>query len=67
MKNREGNDSPDTSRAALVAIAREWLEAAGQTVAADAIVEISPLAALSADDLTRQSDDELTGEVFIGG
>ena len=56
VKNREGNDSPETAKAALVRIARDWLQQAGNTVGGNAVVEISPLAALCPDDLT------ITGE-----
>lgn len=66
VKNREGNDSPATTRSAMIRIAREWLEAAGQFVAADAVVEISPLAALCAADVKKQSDTEIQGQLFIG-
>ena len=66
VKNREGNDSPETSKAALIRIAREWLEASGHTVAADAAVEISPLAALCAADVQKQSETDIQGELFVG-
>lgn len=65
VKNREGSDSPETARAALINIARDWLQQAGQQLADDAIVEISPLRALEASDVNKQSDEELTGEVFV--
>lgn len=65
VKNREGSDSPDTARAAIASIGRQWLRGAGQSVADDAVIEISPLAALEADDVQKQSDDEITGEFFI--
>lgn len=65
VKNSEGNDSPETARAALSRIGHEWLRRAGQDVAADAIVEISPLVALEADDVRPVSVDVLTGEVLL--
>jgi UDP-N-acetylglucosamine/UDP-N-acetylgalactosamine diphosphorylase len=49
LKNRSGNDSPQTARAALVDNHRRWLEAAGAKVAEGAVVEISPLLAWDAD------------------
>jgi UDP-N-acetylglucosamine/UDP-N-acetylgalactosamine diphosphorylase len=50
VKNAPGEkrDSPDTCKAAMTALYREWLEAAGAKVAASAPVEISPLFALDA-------------------
>lgn len=54
VKNRSGADSPDTSRAALSRIGREWLAAAGYDVPADQPVEISPLQALDAEELTAR-------------
>lgn len=65
VKNREGNDSPETSRAAIAAIGRAWLRQAGQRVADDAVVEITPLRALSANDVAKQSDDQITGECLL--
>ena len=52
VKNRSGADSPDTSRTALSRIGREWLTVAGYDVPADQPVEISPLQALDAEELT---------------
>lgn len=54
VKNRDGADSPETSRAALSRIAREWLMAAGQKVAEDQPVEISPLLALDAAEMAQK-------------
>ncbi len=54
VKNRDGADSPETSRAALSRIGREWLMAAGCTVADDRPVEVSPLQALDADEMAQK-------------
>lgn len=54
VKNREGSDSPETSKAALMAQHRQWLRAAGATVVDNIPVEISPLVALEASDLQGQ-------------
>ena len=54
VKNRDGADSPETSRAALSRIGREWLAAAGVAVPDDRPVEISPLQALDADELASR-------------
>jgi len=51
VKNLEGDDSPATARAAMMAQHRRWLRQAGVDVPEDAAVEISPLFALDADEL----------------
>lgn len=51
VKNAEGADSPQTSRAALSRIGREWLKHAGIDVPEGTPVEISPLTALDVDEL----------------
>ena len=53
VKNHTGKDSPETSRAGLLALHREWLRAAGAEVIEGVQVEISPLAALDAEDVCR--------------
>jgi UDP-N-acetylglucosamine/UDP-N-acetylgalactosamine diphosphorylase len=40
VKNAEGNDSPQTAREALDAVARRWLDAGGIEVPADQWVEV---------------------------
>lgn len=51
VKNESGEDSPESARQAICTIHGEWLRRAGAQVPAGAAVEISPLAALEADDL----------------
>ncbi len=51
VKNNTGADSLETSQAAMMALHRSWLRAAGATIADDVPIEISPLVALSAEDL----------------
>jgi UDP-N-acetylglucosamine/UDP-N-acetylgalactosamine diphosphorylase len=51
LKNATGADSPESVRAALVALAADWLWQAGANVAAGAVVEVSPLVALGPEDL----------------
>lgn len=50
VKNAEGSDSPETSRAALSRLGRAWLEAVGRALPADSLVEISPLHGLTRSD-----------------
>lgn len=54
VKNHDGNDSPTTAKAALMALHRRWIREAGGQIADDVPVEISPLVALSADDLRQR-------------
>lgn len=54
VKNQSGKDSPETARAGLLRLHREWLETAGAVVADGVQVEISPLAALGPDDLRQR-------------
>jgi UDP-N-acetylglucosamine/UDP-N-acetylgalactosamine diphosphorylase len=61
VKNAEGSDSPATSREALIAIARDWIEAAGGIVEKNAPVEISPLYALDFEELQAKLEP---GQVF---
>lgn len=50
VKNRDGSDSPDTARAAMVQLHRSWLKRAdNRAVPDDGIVEVSPLYALDGD------------------
>jgi len=66
VKNATGSDSPDTSRAALSRIGREWLQQAGQSVDDDTVVEISPLMALTAEELAeRLTQGDVTVEDLI--
>lgn len=62
VKNKKGDDSPKTSRAALTRIGREWLQAAGHNFSADAEIEISPLTALDSEELTAKLK---SGEVSV--
>ncbi|HEY1375813.1 MAG TPA: UDPGP type 1 family protein [Gemmataceae bacterium] len=51
LKNATGADSPASVKAALTALATDWLRRAGAEVPAGAVVEISPLFALEPDDV----------------
>jgi UDP-N-acetylglucosamine/UDP-N-acetylgalactosamine diphosphorylase len=54
VKNASGDDSPQTARAALLALSAERLRSAGATIAEGARVEISPLFALDAEELAQK-------------
>lgn len=56
VKNAEGSDSPETSRAALQTIWRSWLSAAGVEVDADVTVEIQPSFAIDEEGVVEQKD-----------
>jgi UDP-N-acetylglucosamine/UDP-N-acetylgalactosamine diphosphorylase len=51
LKNATGDDSPESVRQALVALATDWLKRAGAAVPAGAVVEISPLFALEPEEV----------------
>lgn len=51
VKNASGSDSPETSKAALTRIAKEWITTAGGEVPENIKVEISPLLALDENDM----------------
>ena len=51
LKNASGPDSPESVKAALTALAADWLRRAGATVPDGAVVEIGPLFALEPEDL----------------
>ena len=53
VKNADGSDSPESSRAGLIRIYHSWLREAGTEIDANIPVEISPLTALEAEDLQR--------------
>ena len=54
VKNKEGMDSPETARNAMLDLHRKWLEDAGIDVAPGAKVEISPLFALDKEELKEK-------------
>ena len=54
VKNREGMDSPETARQAMVDLHRKWLEEAGIEVAPGVKVEISPLFAIDKEELREK-------------
>ncbi len=56
LKNapQEGQDTPESVRAQMVAVYTEWLAQAGVLVEAGVAVEVSPLSALDAEELARR-------------
>jgi len=53
VKNASGQDSPDSAKELMTALNRKWLESQGITIPGKVIeIEISPLTALSQDDLS---------------
>lgn len=67
VKNADGSDSPATSRAALIRIYSEWLSSLGHEIPAGTPVEISPLIAGDADQLsTKLASGQVTVESLIG-
>lgn len=54
LKNKLGDDSPDTVRGMLSDIHKNWLKCAGIEVRPQVKVEISPLLALSKEELSSK-------------
>ncbi|HUG17422.1 MAG TPA: UDPGP type 1 family protein [Planctomycetaceae bacterium] len=54
VKNESGNDSPDTARAALQRIWRDWFQECGIAVPAETILEVQPSFALDAEELATR-------------
>jgi UDP-N-acetylglucosamine/UDP-N-acetylgalactosamine diphosphorylase len=54
VKNKDGNDSPETARDAMMSLHRNWLKEAGMKTDPDVRVEISPLFALDGTELQQK-------------
>jgi len=75
VKDAQGEDSPQSARAAMTLLFASWLEAAGINVprAEDGrskyALEISPLFALDAEELAGKVDKSLRicGDLYLGG
>lgn len=67
IKNQTGSDSPETARAALQKIWRDWLRECGIEVPADTLIEIQPSFALDAEDLSARRDllPEIVGNSLL--
>ena len=69
VKNRDGNDSPETARTAILNLHRAWLRKAGFAVPDGARVEISPLFALGPGDVSEKLNGRkllLDGDLYLG-
>ncbi|RIK72242.1 MAG: UDP-N-acetylglucosamine pyrophosphorylase, partial [Planctomycetota bacterium] len=58
---------PETAQAAMSALYRRWLQAAGVNVADDAVVEINPRFALDAEELAAKLPPgwRMDGSVYL--
>lgn len=68
VKNKDGDDSPETARAALITLYRDWLTGAGIDVPESTRLEISPLYALSSRDVAQKLKGKrlpLDGDVYL--
>ena len=68
VKNKEGDDSPDTARAALNALHRDWLMRAGIAIPDGTRLEISPLFALNPTDVAVKLKGKklsINGDVYL--
>lgn len=70
LKNKEGSDSPETARSAIVDLHKRWLRKTGVEVSDKAIVEISPLFANDAEELAEriveQNITPVRGDTYFG-
>ncbi len=69
VKNRDGSDSPETARSAMVNLHQKWLRKAGANVASRALVEISPLFALNEEELgskLKEKNLAITNNTYFG-
>ncbi|MFP4118212.1 MAG: UTP--glucose-1-phosphate uridylyltransferase [Candidatus Woesearchaeota archaeon] len=70
VKNKDGNDSPETARKMISDLHKNWLKRCGIETREEATVEISPLFALDAVELRKKistkSIDNNQEEIFIG-
>jgi UDP-N-acetylglucosamine/UDP-N-acetylgalactosamine diphosphorylase len=62
VKNKDGSDSPETARSAMVELHRSWLKKADVKVVPGVAIEISPLFALDEDELCSKLQNNLTIE-----
>jgi UDP-N-acetylglucosamine/UDP-N-acetylgalactosamine diphosphorylase len=62
IKNKEGNDSPQTSQQLQKDRARRWLQSIGVEVGKNTSVEISPLTAATANDLDKNKLPDSIGD-----
>jgi len=76
VKNKEGEDSPETARRDLTNLFGRWLETAGVKIPRDesnhviGAIEISPLFALDEDELVRKIRSQkivFNGKLYLGG
>jgi len=58
IKNKDGADSPETARSAMINLHRSWLGKAGAHVLSNAVIEISPLFALDEAELRSKLQGE---------
>jgi UDP-N-acetylglucosamine/UDP-N-acetylgalactosamine diphosphorylase len=68
VKNKDGDDSPETARTALTALYRNWLVSAGIDVPEGTRLEISPLYALNSNDVSeklRGKKLSINGDVYL--
>jgi len=69
VKNKEGVDSPDTTRAAMSDLHASWLEEAGIRLPPGTEVEISPLYAFNREELLlrlKKEKPEIKDRVYLG-
>jgi UDP-N-acetylglucosamine/UDP-N-acetylgalactosamine diphosphorylase len=69
VKNASGEDSPETARAAMTGLFRDWFADAGMPLPPATKAEVSPLFALTREDFLRRKGDVVFpdgGDIYIG-
>ncbi|MSR47832.1 MAG: UDPGP type 1 family protein [Planctomycetes bacterium] len=67
VKNRSGEDSPDTARAAWSSLHRGWLASAGISLPVGTPAEVGPLLALDAEELAARMASGTVGRLYVDG
>lgn len=67
VKNKDGQDSPESCRAAMQKLHRSWIRAAGASIGDDVPLEIGPLYAMSEEDVRHRltASDKFTSPIFF--
>jgi len=69
VKNKDGPDSPQTARSAMINLHREWLRRAGIDTSPQTAIEISPLFALDEEEFINKVRDKnitVSSDTYFG-
>lgn len=65
IKNKDGEDSPDTARIAMIDRSLSWLKDAGISVSSGTTIEISPFFALDRDEISQRMKDFTAASIEV--